>query len=660
MSMANRTNTVFFLLWGFASVALAQTTLPPEGRTQPRASALAKLSHNARQFANDYHEILENVRDIYSDYGDYFDDLDNPRLDKIQSSLNRTGLALERGSYNSDPTGLKTNMENLARLCAQFEKEAGHSAPDRKALKLSRTLENDLEQLVFDLNEIIDEQSEFSSAEKIAIGHYISDSLSLTFDVDMDRLSRQIEELAKLSAKLAGKATEQVLDSLRREMELAYAEFEENKKSASRSGSGKSVTIVLPKIPDAPDIPDASGHPAPFPAPARVAIGGHSVVVHSEDEVTVSSHLEGTHTLERRQMPVKIVSPYGNIVVRGVSGRTITANCEVTVASRTEKEARNASRQVGLSTMGPNGAAVIQLNIPGFDDARTRVASSRMVVEVPEECDLTIDCRFGTTEISEISGVITIHGDHSQVAVVQSRGTLAIDNAMGEIRVEVFHGNATVENSHANIFFDDIRGDIAARNAYATTSVARSRGNVNFICKGMISIEDHRGNAVIENSTGSASIRDIRGDVKLVSSFGEVQMENVEGTVNLQSKNGTMRLTNIEGACIVESQAGNFEASNLAGPLSLTNIDGVAKLDLSIPLDAASTVKSTRGRITIGIAETSDIQVKARTIRGSIRGASRLRIVERGTIYTAEGIWGSSNSTLTITGEDATIQIEDN
>ena len=657
MRMAYKSVITILTLWGTTSLVQGQATLPPEGRSQPRATTATKLSREARQFARDYHNILEDVSDLYSDYGDYFHDVENLKLAKISASIEKTGQSLDMGVYNSDPSNLKVAMETLARLCAQFEKEAGHTAPDRKGLKLSRTLENDLEQLVFDLDEIIEEQKEFSSAENSAIGRYISDSLATTADIDIDKLTRQIEQLARMSAKLAGKATEHVLDSLSREMERAYAEFEQSKKSSSRSHSKRSVTIVMPEIPDLPELPET---PIPSVAPVPVIIGGHSVVVHSGDEVSVVSQLEDSLTLPRRQMPVKISSLYGNVVVSGVSGRRITVSSEIMINARTEREARNATRQINLSAIDSNGIAVINLKIPGFDDPRTRLASSQMVVEVPEGCAVTIESRFGTTEVADIRGGVTIHGDHSQIQVGRCGGTLAVDNSMGEIRVEGFNGPATIENSHAEIVLSDIRGDVIARNTFAQTSIAHSRGDLNFDCKGSIQIEDHRGNATLVNSTGSTTIQTLVGDVKLTSSFGSVELEQIEGGITIRSQSGSIRAANIEGLCTIESKGGNFEVSEIGGPLHLTNIDGTAEIELNIPLEDASTIESTRGRVSVRLAEDADVQIKVRATRGSVRGADRLRIVERGSTYTAEGSWGASRSTLTITGEDATIQISDN
>jgi hypothetical protein len=660
MCEANLRITVLLTLMGLASAGLAQTTMPPEGRTAPRATQTVKLSHNARQFANEYFEILETVSEVYSDYGGYFNAFDIPRLDKIQDGIEKTGHSIERGMFNSDPSGLKTNMEMLARLCAQFEKEAGHSAPERKALKLSRTLENDLEQLVFDLNDIIDEQDEFSKAENIAIGRYISDSLSNSGDIDIDKLSRKIEELTRLSAKLAGTATEKLLDSLSREMELAYREFEESKESADYSRTKRTKTYVIPDLPEIPPHPDMRGAPAPAHSPHPAIIGGHSVVVHGDDEVMVTSRLEDTLTRAKRQTPVKIISPYGNVIVNGVAGRTITASCEIMVAARTEKEARAASRQIHLSVTNVSGTSVVTLNIPGFDNPKTRLASSELRVDVPSECAVSIDSRFGATEVSEISGGVTIHGDHTQITVVKSGGTLTIDNAMGEIRVEGFRGTAALTNSHADIALDEIRGDVTARNSYAQTTIANSRGNLNFICKGLITVEMHRGNAVIENSTGATTIHKLVGDAQLKSSFGSVEMENIEGSVLLNSQNGSVLLSNVQGLCTIESKLGHVEASGLSGPLKLTNIDGSVKIGLADRLNEVSTVESLRGRITVGIVEDADIHVKAHATRGSIRGSDRLRVINRGTTSTAEGTWGAKSSTLTITGEDAAIQIEDN
>lgn len=124
--------------------------------------------------------------------------------------------------------------------------------------------------------------------------------------------------------------------------------------------------------------------------------------------------------------------------------------------------------------------------------------------------------------------------------------------------------------------------------------------------------------AEVVTSDGSVEAGGLAGGVDVRTSNGTMDLHDISGGVKARTSNGTVNVQNVQGEVDVVSSNGAITLGNIDGSLSAKSSNGKVTANSAITGDWE--LRSSNGKIVLGVPAATDAKIKADTSSGSLKG----------------------------------------
>ena len=322
-------------------------------------------------------------------------------------------------------------------------------------------------------------------------------------------------------------------------------------------------------------------------------------------------------------------------VTLDAGGRVFTYSIRVSVAARTEAEARRlferlpmhiASQGDWVVLTAPGGPALATVTVKGPRLSAAIIATSDGNVEasgIDGPCD--IDTRAGEISVDRIRGQSKLVTGGGPVKVGEVDGPLQCSSGAGRITVKTVRGPAILYTYGGDIQADQILGEASAETVGGSIHI-RSVG-------GAATVTSGGGEIVVEKAGGIVTARNMMGPVQ-VGASGGVHCENGSGGIRLSRVSGPMRVSTSMGSILADLVNGRLSDSFLA--TGNGDITVVIPSNVGVTIRAENAMADTLRRIVSDYASVSARRVADRIVaEGAINGGGPLLQISdtRGTIF---------------------------
>lgn len=232
---------------------------------------------------------------------------------------------------------------------------------------------------------------------------------------------------------------------------------------------------------------------------------------------------------------------------------------------------------------------------------------------------------LGNHKLVPVSGKVEVQQDIKKVRIVLPQGKVKLEGVQGttleyEGKLEV-PGNTDTEAANAlerrwkvttesdtlvlelegeNNWLANIHFGVNSNSPYLNVSIPQSLA------------------AQVETSDGSIEAGGLAAGVDVRSSNGTMDLHDISGGVTARTSNGTVSVQNVQGEVDVVSSNGAITLGNIDGALSAKSSNGKVTANSAITGDWV--LKSSNGKIVLGVPAVTDAKIKADTSSGSLKG----------------------------------------
>lgn len=328
----------------------------------------------------------------------------------------------------------------------------------------------------------------------------------------------------------------------------------------------------------------------------------------------------------------------GPVHLEAGAGNELTYTARLSVAARSEAEARQILSRYTIRANGAGGWSVLS--------AGGGPISANLSVQAPRLNAASITTSEGAVDANGVDGILTIESGAGEVKCDRIGGTARLTTGGGDIQIGEVDGllrgttgggRITVKNAHGDAVLQTAGGDIEVTNAGGSVRADTAGGAVRVARAG--------GSVTASTGGGPITIGKAGGIVITRNMAGPVQVGGAPG-VRSESGSGAIRLSNIGGAMRVTTAAGSIVASLLAGS----------------PF-ADSFLTTGNGDITVLIPSNLGVTIRAQneladSPRRIVSDFPNVPVRMRGMQVVAEGPVNGGGPLLQITGMGGTIFIK--
>ncbi|MBI5265980.1 MAG: hypothetical protein HY851_01995 [candidate division Zixibacteria bacterium] len=586
---------------------------PVQAQTKPRPRTVV-LDPMTQELADEYADILEQLRNIISDYSDYLRELGDKDL-IAATSFETFNRALAKGTYADSSTILAKDLSAYRAKVASLENECEKTSAARsaKSCRVVRSLSREIRSLSDQLSSYRSHLEEEGQSE--------------------EELQRKIKQITAISQEMA----KQYSEIARRALEKAGKELEQNE-------------LTLPKAPQGgSDVPRPPGKPSGRAPRSHRSDHG--------DEVGTKRTSNGVMSVSSMSIPVVISNPNGSVELTGTSGKSISASLEFEVAAGSLSREREIADGVGLKLANETGRYLVEASAPQLSDPKTRILRNALVVSVP--AGLRVECRgaYGDQTISDLTGPLRVSAQYATVDISNCTAGVDVSNSMGSVTLSDITGIVRATNSYGDIEISDCRGDLQITNAFSGIDLSGCRGKVNIHNSGATSVSDQVGPVSINNQYGEVSITNVQGDVEIHNAYKAVTVENVTGRTFIENNYSPIRVVSLRGRTKLINQYALISGEDIRGPLDIVGQGGAIELSLTEPLSGPSSINSTYGPVRLEVLRSLDLIITARTSFGEISGSLPFTVQSEGSSRSGVVRLGRARDSLSIIGINASIEL---
>ncbi|MFH1373581.1 MAG: DUF4097 family beta strand repeat-containing protein [bacterium] len=600
---------------------MSQSTIPPsEVVNGKREKLVLHFSQEARLMAEEYLDLLKQLRVLSDDYRDYFTAAHTELAEVHLKELSLLAHRLDEGEYLSDPEKLTVDIDQVQR--AIEKQQADLKKSDRRAFRLTHSLQQELEVM----RALLDEQTVQAPRRK-------------------KESSLQMEELLEVIRV----ATEAGTEGLSGTFIMITTDHDGDTISISLD---ELCEIPLPAIVGLEPLP-ALRQPVVVPAPREIEFisrsAGSGVVREFVDSIRVTSNTQ----------PIYIDNPIGDLEISGWDRPEIVVVSTVEVTAESRAEAKKYAERVALQTRSEADKIQVEVIVPSLTDPRISVTNSELRVSVPNRNPLIVTGSFGKVYITKVRGGVILQANYSPVEIDNVDGHVVIVNTMARVDLSRITGTIKVTNSYGPIEVSRCHGDMEIENSFSSTELSYCEGNVVIHSSGDIDVLRHSGSVHIENKNGRVEVTKLEGNLSVSNSFQLLSVEDIFGSAELKNNNASIRIFNVTGEISADNSYGSISGELLSGPLHLTNRKGSIDVTLAEKVTGPSTIDASFGSIRLAVWPGSDLLLQATTTGGDIQSHYPLDVVDSGLIKKTRLSLGKGSSLLTVTGGNSEILIEE-
>ena len=604
------------------SCGWSQTAPLSSEELERRAKKLSTvvLQRGCKEVADEYIDLLQQLRDVTRDYQQYLAQYSFPIIAKYRPQLSQLGTSLDSGLYASNSELLHADLEkNIAELgrIEKYIQESDEVFPT-KLYRLVRSLKREL----------------------VSINRTMSADVSLRL-AEVGRNLAQIEQVIRKT--LAGF---EVRTETKADGSTVYTFVTNNGTTRGKvqgklvfRGGDHDVEGIPPVVVEVPKLP--------------------KVEAFAREEGTGSSKtLNASITADNPKAPITISSNLGSITISPNDEDQITAELNVEVSAETRLSEKNLLSETELEVTKSSDGYVVKALLPRQKDKVARVLHSTLTVTVPPVNHVRVDGSFGDISAGELQGGLDINSSYCEISLNDIKGGVSATNSQGKMSLSNIAGLLTVKNSYGAIELSECEGKTDVLNAYAAVGISNSRGDLKLRNSGAVTIDEHDGDIDIENTYGGVEISNVRGDIMATNGFAPMEIRDVKGSVTLTNANSKMGIVDITGPVKATNKFGQIEAEGILGPLTISNVNGSVNVVIREPLRGSSSINSSFGSINVSIPEDGNLFLTAKTVYGNIRSFLPLSITDRGESKSSVYKMGRGTDSLLIVGSNASIFID--
>jgi DUF4097 and DUF4098 domain-containing protein YvlB len=520
----------------FLGTVQSQAPLPPAVELErAKREPDIILDERARQTADEYLDVLEQLENILNDYSIYLSRLNDSTLDLYRISLEEFAEGIEDGSYSEDAENLVRSIhESVKRLSEQEAAiEAPDDAEDRKLQQLIRNLRKDLT--------IINVLIEEDIAPKLEEYREYSDQIKVY-------LRTAIEN---------------------REIEIAG--ITRDPRSARGSVEGT----------------EAKGQvEAPTGRAGLIRKYRDSIRISSEYTPIYISHPVGDVVIDGNRINELVAELEIQISAAGLSSEK---HFVAATALRIEEKDRGYYVESVFPKLTDPETSILRSTLHVEVPVANRVACDNSFGKVQAyglESGLMIKGSYSTITIVDVSGKVRVENTMGSVDIASTSGSINVFNSGEEVALTECRGNITIKNEGGIISLSDSEGDAKLTNTGKISVLNHS---------GEVSIENNNGEVKVLNLVGDLTafnsfqplvIQYVDGLVWLENTNSAIRAYQVSGSLEANNRFGPIVAEGVAGPIIVAGQDGNITVSlndRLTGPSSVSTLSG--HIDVSLPDD---------------------------------------------------------------------------
>ncbi len=230
--------------------------------------------------------------------------------------------------------------------------------------------------------------------------------------------------------------------------------------------------------------------------------------------------------------------------------------------------------------------------------------SGAQIYDAPERVDTTFTLeRNGTLRVSVYAGRINVtgnSGNNVRVKGTVERGTLEARSRMGAVTLSM---DENPSRSHADLDITVPTGTNVILEGFSTA----------FSVKGV------KGEAKIENLSGSVQVDDAVGLVQVEAVSGGIDVSRVDGDVRVEAVSGALTVTGVTGSVDAESVSGRVSITEAKSrSVRAETVGGSITYSGIIDPTGNYVFKSHSGRLTLAVPTDAGATVSLQTFSGNV------------------------------------------
>ncbi|UCC44658.1 MAG: hypothetical protein JSU65_01645 [Candidatus Zixiibacteriota bacterium] len=619
--------------------------LTSDSEGEPEVLILADTDPKLKDLADEYLTILEELQMIIEDYAEYYSELEVKERKLHPISFGKLKRGLKSGRYTESHDVLKGDLtEFIKELSVLEEKTVSGRGENNKAWRrLVRNLAREMSMLV---DFIADYQNRIETNDiyLVALQEYLdkaSKERRIVIQIETSKIDELLEQLEDLEG-IESLAVEDLLEELQAVEEL------------------KALKLVVPSVPEiplVPGVPLSSYPPKKLPRVPDIYVGEDGEVTVGLRKRGYGRELSATATVSDDETPITIIHPSGNVLVGGWNRDVILAKLQLEVSadkrSKEEKFAESAELQIKRLAKG----YIVNVRVPKISDPDIKLLSSVLSIRLP--MNNPVECRnsFGQLVVADMSGGLRTFGENSEVYVSNVTGSVTAQNSSGPMTFSSVVGNIDALNNNGIIYAVNCSGKLEFKNEYAPIALVGCEGSTRIGNIGVVTVQDHLGDVIIDNSRGHVAVEDLEGNLEASNLHHPLRAWRISGSAQLSNLSADIDIRGIKGSLTVINKHGQITGEDLNGPLKINSYDGDVTVKLNHRLGGPSTITADNSTVLLSVRDRADVLLLASTKGGTIKSSLPVdRSAEKG-IETAVLKFGRGSDSLEVSGQNASIHI---
>lgn len=586
----------------------------------------SKLDQASKDIADEYLDILQNLRDVFDDYAAYMKEKPSEAESHQVKAVDLLRQNLTGGTYADNPEKLLDDIYGAIDGIKSVENEhrVKFNTNSPTCCRLGRSLRKELV-IIAELVEDYNDKQTTTVLQKDDIKKYLRAALAALAEAQSTRAQH-------------GRNADAV------------------RKFIEAMGLDGRVVVIPDEVPEAdvtephePDVPEPPEPPVVIYSPRTgQSQGERGAQRTSQAQVSVSNPT----------WPIIVDNPSGDIIITGTSDKVVSATLSLEVSSTSHAKEKEFLDQAILAVGKTTGEYTVTVDLPRLTDHRTQLLNSTLEVTVPRTSKVDCSDAFGQVHVREITARVTVDGDKSNVEIERVSGGTMVRNSMGPVTLTDVAGGVDLATSYAPVTMTRCSGEIRIENQYGPITLDACRGETDINNTGQIDVVGHDGNMTIENAYGRVEIDQVKGNVFVKNGYQAVVITNISGSAELENSYAEISVESIGGSLAATNNNGPIFVEALAGPVELSNYYGNTSISLIRAFKGGSTITSTGGTIKVSYVQQPDLVLSLHTTGGSISSSLPLSVRNRGDLKSAELVLGDGGETLDISGTGSAIIVQ--
>jgi len=281
-----------------------------------------------------------------------------------------------------------------------------------------------------------------------------------------------------------------------------------------------------------------------------------------------------------RQVPFKI----GNLSVypeRWIGNSlTYTKEAVFSLDGSTTIRIENSHGKVSVAP-GSDGEVRVRLKSEVYaDESRASDLADTILIEGEYEASVLSLPNDGSLEVSKSPFVIKINDDalkntkdriDTDIEVfVPVKSNLHVENSVGDVRVAGINGKLDLSNTHQQLEVRDCEGEFDISSHYGECRLVNLTGNLNLESRSKVSMENLKGDVVVDTKFSPLVISNVDGKVTVSISDGDLKINNVSQPVVVDARGTQVTVARLQNSlAIVASHSRNINVEDVASNVSL-------------------------------------------------------------------------------------------